>query len=144
MPLNLHSFGRSNTLDRKLKPLVTTRTSSVDNNNDEVKLTTGKLVEPIQRNSLINLKTNLMFNGHKRPLSQDTIMEMNNESTANCLNIISNKLSQNSINYLNSTGNGTLTKYQQLSIELENAKSRLATVSNQLNQSVSLLAYLDL
>lgn len=119
--LNLNSFGRSNTLDRKLKPL------------QQINITSSQQQQ--QRNSLslsIQLKSPLNYANSKRPVSQDTILENSNEDKVGQL--------VNNITPLNCPPTGTLSKIQHLNYELESAKTRVATLSNQLNSSVIFLS----
>ena len=152
--LNFNLFGRSNTLDRQLKPLnpIALTSKSVDSKNISTNETPNSPSQKNQyqqppttpqRNSLINLKNNMTYNNPttntKRPLSQDPIIEMNNETSflnaANRPHLLINGASNFSSNIVSATG--TLSKAQQLNIELENAKNRILTLTHQLNQNVS-------
>jgi hypothetical protein len=189
--LNFNSFGRSNTLDRKLKPLNTVQQQSISfsqrmsmsgappstptkssflqpESSSGVSNTGSPLQQQQQqRNSLISLKSpataasqqsasvygQLMGSGQhaKRPLSQDPIMEMSNEPSYLIVNGqvqhqqvhgLGNYGSGNYQNMIDMSGNvpatGTLSKAQLISMELENAKSQIQLLTNQLNQNVSL------
>jgi hypothetical protein len=98
-----------------------------------------------QRNSLnIQLKSNYQHHqqqqqqqqfssgtttsGGKRPLSQDTIIEMNNETPTAYLSSNNNNVSINN----------TL---EQMAMELENARNRISSLNNQLNSNVRIALF---
>ena len=188
--LNLNSFGRSNTLDRKLKPLLTqssqmpllntVKTSKLINEANNIHVYSNSLERNLsfnqqrqfmakngpnslnrnnlmfnmtnstfmpqtngqsvctspQRNSLnIPLKTG-PFQTNKRPLSQDPMIESNSSF------LISSSASSNDIisfntNNISTPNQFSLSTIQQLKSELENARARILTLTNQLNNNVN-------
>lgn len=143
---NLNSFGRSNTLDRKLKPLNQDVSVSKFKNNS-FKLNADDYRE--QRNSLnIQLKSpssssyrsSFQNQSSKRPLSQEPIMEITAEIPIDTCEVYSPNLSTE----CGFNQAGTMSKIQQLSYELENSKNRIISLTNQLNSNVSIIFRLPL
>lgn len=140
--INLNSFGRSNTLDRKLKPLnQDTSVSKFKNNNfrqnvDEYKDHRNSLNIQLKSPSCNSYRSSFQ-NSSKRPLSQEPIMEITAEIPIdNCEFIGANFTPDCGFNQT-----GTISKIQQLSYELENAKNRIISLTNQLNSNVSIFYF---
>ena len=193
--LNLNSFGRSNTLDRKLKPLISTqmpllntgKTSKLINESSSAQFYSNSLernlsfnqqrqfaakngANTINRANLVFSMTNSTFMPQncappatsnvcgspqrnslniplkaavgsvapfqKRPLSQDPMSESMALMTNSFL--ISSSASSNDIISYNANSQFSLAAVQQLKSELENARARILTLTNQLNTNVSI------
>lgn len=139
--INLNSFGRSNTLDRKLKPLNQDaskfKNNSFKQNADDYKEQRNSLNIQLKSPSSGSYRSSFQNSSSKRPLSQEPIMEITAEIPIDtCHTYNSNISSEYGFNQA-----GTMSKIQQLSYELENAKNRILSLTNQLNSNVSIFFF---
>ncbi|CAF0722042.1 unnamed protein product [Brachionus calyciflorus] len=163
--INLNSFGRSNTLDRKLKNQNESSSSSINkykiNNSyiqvqhqqQQISFQNDELHMKDQRNSLniqlkspssnsyrINNINNCNTTPSKRPLSQEPIMEITTEIHLDENDNFTNNLNSSIFSF---NPSGTMSKMQQVSYELENAKNRILSLTNQLNSNAQLVYTLE-
>ena len=157
-PTNLNTFGRSNTLDRKMKPSSSQSPTTqqlmlnLNNNNNNTKQHNDINLSTIYSNSLersYSQRQYLQSNGYSQSPHRNSLSISLRSPTAsskishlpchepileNGNYLISNSASTNDI--ISNAGN-----MQQLKSDLENARNRIITLTNQLNTNVSLLFF---
>lgn len=137
--INLNSFGRSNTLDRKLKPLNQDasvpkfKNNTFRQNGDDYKEQRNSLNIQLKSPSCNSYRSSFQ-NSSKRPLSQEPIMEITAEIPIDTCDAFCTNFASNS----GFSQTGTISTIQKLSYELENAKNRIISLTNQLNSNVSI------
>lgn len=157
---NLNTFGRSNTLDRKIKqPQLLSNINKPQTKlvNDDQQFNSNSLERNYnQRQYFVNNQTvnctnysqspyrNSLSISLRSPTSSSRLMTHHQQQQSKMINetinengsyLISSSASSNDIISINS--NQSSVQQQQLKIELDNARNRILTLTNQLNTNVS-------